>query len=185
MTTTPGARDRSSPTRSCRRQQRRRSLRERHVSRSGHPDRDTRLDLAHDPRFLDPQSLDADVAGGDASLGEREARRCLLEDACDEFDDAGGHRAGDTQRIVAVDAGDARARPVLGSLRRLSTLLSACQIGITVTTLALVLAFIGIKMMLIDIFKIPTPISLGVVAVIIAATVVLSLKNPPKEGGHA
>ncbi len=51
--------------------------------------------------------------------------------------------------------------------------------------LALVLAFIGIKMMLIDIFKIPTPISLGVVAVIIAATVVLSLKNPPKEGGHA
>ncbi len=51
--------------------------------------------------------------------------------------------------------------------------------------LALVLAFIGIKMMLIDLFKIPTPISLGVVAVIIAATVVLSLKNPPKEGGHA
>ena len=48
--------------------------------------------------------------------------------------------------------------------------------------LALVLAFIGIKMMLIDIFKIPTPISLGVVAVIIAATVVLSLKNPPKTG---
>ena len=37
----------------------------------------------------------------------------------------------------AVDAGDARARPVLGSLRRLSTLLSACQVGITVTTLAL------------------------------------------------
>ena len=49
--------------------------------------------------------------------------------------------------------------------------------------LALVLAFIGIKMMIIDLFKIPTPISLGVVAVIIAATVVLSLKNPPKEGG--
>lgn len=37
-------------------------------------------------------------------------------------------------------------------------------------------------MMLIDIFKIPTPISLGVVALIIAATVVLSLKNPPKTG---
>ncbi|NYF97365.1 hemolysin family protein [Janibacter cremeus] len=37
----------------------------------------------------------------------------------------------------AVDDGDARARPVLGSLRRLSTLLSACQVGITVTTLAL------------------------------------------------
>ena len=52
--------------------------------------------------------------------------------------------------------------------------------------LALVLAFIGIKMMIIDLFKIPTPVSLGVVAVIIAATVVLSLKYPPKEGsGHA
>src|SRR5699024_5755683 len=37
----------------------------------------------------------------------------------------------------AVDAGAARATPVLGSLRRLSTLLSACQVGITVTTLAL------------------------------------------------
>lgn len=37
----------------------------------------------------------------------------------------------------AVDDGDARAKPVLGSLRRLSTLLSACQVGITVTTLAL------------------------------------------------
>ncbi|ELC7321339.1 TerC family protein [Stenotrophomonas maltophilia] len=48
--------------------------------------------------------------------------------------------------------------------------------------LALVLGFIGIKMMIIDLFKIPTPISLGVVAVIIAATVVLSLKYPPKEG---
>ncbi len=49
--------------------------------------------------------------------------------------------------------------------------------------LALVLGFIGIKMMIIDLFKIPTPVSLGVVAVIIAATVVLSLKYPPKEGG--
>ncbi|WP_338750992.1 hemolysin family protein [Janibacter alittae] len=37
----------------------------------------------------------------------------------------------------AVDDGDTRAKPVLGSLRRLSTLLSACQVGITVTTLAL------------------------------------------------
>jgi len=47
--------------------------------------------------------------------------------------------------------------------------------------LALVLGFIGIKMMIIDLFKIPTPVSLGVVAAIIAATVVLSLKSPPKE----
>lgn len=37
----------------------------------------------------------------------------------------------------AVDAGDTRAQPVLTSLRRLSTLLSASQVGITITTLFL------------------------------------------------
>lgn len=52
--------------------------------------------------------------------------------------------------------------------------------------LALVLGFIGIKMMIIDLFKIPTPVSLGVVAAIIAATVVLSVKYPPKnDAGQA
>ena len=49
--------------------------------------------------------------------------------------------------------------------------------------LAVILAFIGTKMLLIDIFKIPVPVSLGVVAVIRVATVILSLKIPPK-GGH-
>ena len=33
----------------------------------------------------------------------------------------------------AVDEGDAGAKGVLGSLGRLSTLLSACQVGITLT----------------------------------------------------
>src|SRR6476659_4863644 len=37
----------------------------------------------------------------------------------------------------AVDAGDRRAEVVLGSLRRLSTQLSAAQVGITLTTLVL------------------------------------------------
>src|SRR6478752_6746221 len=37
----------------------------------------------------------------------------------------------------AVDAGDSRAVSVLGSLRRLSTQLSAAQVGITLTTLVL------------------------------------------------
>ncbi|KRG64381.1 membrane protein [Stenotrophomonas terrae] len=49
--------------------------------------------------------------------------------------------------------------------------------------LAVILAFIGTKMLLIDIFKIPVPVSLGVVAAILVATVILSLKIPPK-GGH-
>ena len=45
--------------------------------------------------------------------------------------------------------------------------------------LALVLAFIGAKMLLVDLVKIPVLASLGVVAGIIAATVVLSLLRPP------
>lgn len=49
--------------------------------------------------------------------------------------------------------------------------------------LAVILAFIGTKMLLIDIFKIPVPVSLGVVAAVLVATVILSLKIPPK-GGH-
>jgi tellurite resistance protein TerC len=47
--------------------------------------------------------------------------------------------------------------------------------------LAVILAFIGTKMLLIDIFKIPVPVSLGVVAAILVGTMVLSLKIPPKH----
>jgi len=44
--------------------------------------------------------------------------------------------------------------------------------------LALVLAFIGAKMLLVDVYKIPVLASLGVVAAIIGATVALSLLRP-------
>ena len=47
--------------------------------------------------------------------------------------------------------------------------------------LAIVLMFVGVKMMLIDIFKIPVPVSLGVVAAIIATSVVLSLRRHPRD----
>ncbi len=47
--------------------------------------------------------------------------------------------------------------------------------------LALVLMFIGTKMLLVDVYKIPVLWSLGVVAAIIGATVVLSLKRPPVQ----
>ena len=46
--------------------------------------------------------------------------------------------------------------------------------------LALVLAFIGAKMLLVDVYKIPILFSLGVVAAIIGATVALSLRIPPR-----
>ncbi|MGP1679957.1 MAG: TerC family protein [Burkholderiales bacterium] len=46
--------------------------------------------------------------------------------------------------------------------------------------LAIVLVFIGAKMLLIDIYKIPVVFSLGFTAVTLAVTMVLSLKIPPK-----
>lgn len=46
--------------------------------------------------------------------------------------------------------------------------------------LALVLAFIGAKMLLMDLYKIPVLVALGVVAAIIGATVLLSLLRPPR-----
>ncbi|MGN6151941.1 MAG: TerC family protein [Lysobacteraceae bacterium] len=51
--------------------------------------------------------------------------------------------------------------------------------------LAAVLMFIGAKMLLIDVVKIPIVWSLGVVAATIGATVVLSLLRPAKTGTHA
>ncbi|MDR7191963.1 TerC family protein [Luteimonas terrae] len=47
--------------------------------------------------------------------------------------------------------------------------------------LAIVLVFIGSKMLLIDVYKIPVLWSLGVVVVILAATVALSLARPPRS----
>ena len=51
--------------------------------------------------------------------------------------------------------------------------------------LALVLTFIGAKMLLIDIYKIPVVWSLGVTLLILVATMLLSLRVPPKgaKGG--
>ncbi len=52
--------------------------------------------------------------------------------------------------------------------------------------LAVVLMFIGAKMLLVDVYKIPVVWSLAVVALIIGATVALSLRRPvaAREGGH-
>ena len=46
--------------------------------------------------------------------------------------------------------------------------------------LAIVLLFIGTKMLLIDIYKIPVSWSLGFTVVVLAATMILSLKIPPR-----
>jgi tellurite resistance protein TerC len=48
--------------------------------------------------------------------------------------------------------------------------------------LSLVLVFVGGKMLLIDVFKVPTVVSLGVVAVLIGGSIALSLLRPPKDG---
>jgi tellurite resistance protein TerC len=49
--------------------------------------------------------------------------------------------------------------------------------------LAVVLVFIGLKMLAIDLVKLPIWVSLGAVFVIIATTVVLSLRSPPRPHG--
>ena len=49
--------------------------------------------------------------------------------------------------------------------------------------LALILLFIGAKMMLIDLFHIPITISLGIVALILIASMVLSLRYSAKKSG--
>ena len=46
--------------------------------------------------------------------------------------------------------------------------------------LAVVLVFIGTKMMLIDLYKIPVAVSLGVVVAILAVTMVLSVRTAPR-----
>jgi len=48
-----------------------------------------------------------------------------------------------------------------------------------------VLVFIGTKMLLIDVFKVPVGISLGVVVAVLAATMWLSLRIPPKGPAKA
>ena len=51
--------------------------------------------------------------------------------------------------------------------------------------LAIVLVFIGAKMLLLDVYKIPVAWSLGVTVVVLAVTMILSLKIPPKAGAGA
>jgi len=48
--------------------------------------------------------------------------------------------------------------------------------------LAIVLVLIGLKMLLIDIYKIPVAWSLGMTVLVLAVTMVLSLRLPPKGG---
>ncbi|MCX6021541.1 MAG: hypothetical protein NTZ05_07390, partial [Chloroflexi bacterium] len=47
--------------------------------------------------------------------------------------------------------------------------------------LSAILAFVGAKMLLIDLYKIPIGLSLGVIGGILALAVVLSLMYPKKE----
>jgi tellurite resistance protein TerC len=49
--------------------------------------------------------------------------------------------------------------------------------------LAVVLVFIGTKMVLIDVYKIPVAVSLGVVVTVLAITMIWSMKTAPKISG--
>jgi tellurite resistance protein TerC len=47
--------------------------------------------------------------------------------------------------------------------------------------LGLVLAFVGVKMLLADVYKVPVGISLGVIAALLAGSIIISLLRPPAE----
>ncbi len=51
--------------------------------------------------------------------------------------------------------------------------------------LAVILVFIGTKMLLIDVYKIPVLVSLGVVVAVLAVTMVLSVKTAPRIRARA
>ena len=50
--------------------------------------------------------------------------------------------------------------------------------------LAVILVFIGTKMMLIDVYKIPVAVSLAVVVAILAVTMVISVRTAPRIRSH-
>jgi tellurite resistance protein TerC len=51
--------------------------------------------------------------------------------------------------------------------------------------LSLVLVFVGVKMMLVDVLKVPTAVSLGVIATVIGGSIALSLLRPPARRAAA
>jgi tellurite resistance protein TerC len=51
--------------------------------------------------------------------------------------------------------------------------------------LAVILVFIGSKMLLVDVVKIPVLVSLGVVVAVLAVTMLLSVKTAPKIADRA
>ena len=61
-------------------------------------------------------------------------------------------------------------------LRDMATRFHYLKIGLSV-----VLMFIGVKMLVMDIFKIPTELSLAVVATVLSTSVVVSILRPPAE----
>ena len=50
--------------------------------------------------------------------------------------------------------------------------------------LGIVLAFVGVKMILSDVFEIPIPVALGVVALILTISIVTSILKPPKNSAE-
>jgi tellurite resistance protein TerC len=50
--------------------------------------------------------------------------------------------------------------------------------------LAAVLVFVGAKMMLVDVYKVPITISLGVIGTLIAASIIASLRVRPNDSAN-
>jgi len=80
----------------------------------------------------------------------------------------------DTSNIFAIFG----LRSIFFALSGIIQLFQYLQYG-----LAAILVFVGVKMLLADVYKIPVTIALGVVASILAVSVIASIAWPPKEKG--
>ena len=51
--------------------------------------------------------------------------------------------------------------------------------------LGVILAFVGIKMMMVEVYHMPTYVSLGVIAIVLTVTIVASLRAEKRDAGRA
>ena len=86
--------------------------------------------------------------------------------------------------LAALDDGWADPARLYGAARRAALLLEGARDRFVYLPLGLaaILIFIGIKMLIEDLYHIPVGISLGVIVLALAAAIILSLREPPPNG---
>ena len=65
-------------------------------------------------------------------------------------------------------------------IKKIVSIFTSLKLTVTLLAFSIVLVFIGLKMVLVNYVHIPTPLSLGVVVLIIAGSILLSVKATRK-----